>query len=92
MENKVFIKKKYLIFREDAKKLTRDIAKKNNKEIVIDFSEVVFMSRSFVDKLLAQIEKQKKDIKFSKLDSSSLKFISKIKQTRAKIQKTLSHL
>ena len=91
MENKILVKKRYLIFREDAKKLARRIKKDNSKKILVDFSGVVFMSRSFIDELLGQIENQKKEIKFLNLTPSLAKFIPRVRQTKDKIQKILSH-
>jgi len=91
MENKILIKKKYLIFREDAKRIARRIKKDNSKKILVDFSKVVFMSRSFVDELLNQVENQSKEIKFLNLTPSLNKFIPKVKQTKNKIQKILSY-
>ena len=90
MRNKIFVKKKYLVFREDARKLARKISKGSAREIFIDFSRVVFASRSFIDELLTQIEKQKKDIKFLGLNSALSKFIPKIKKTKSEIQRVLS--
>jgi len=90
MKNKILIKKKYLIFREDARKLAQRIKKSSSEKISVDFSETIFMSRSFVDELLNQIEKQKKDIKFLSLNPSLARLIPKVKQTKDRIQKILS--
>ena len=91
MEYKIFVKKPYLIFREDAKKLGYKIKRKKCKKISIDFSKVVFMSRSFIDELLNQTKKTNKYIKFQGLNPSLKKFISKVEQTKIEIQKILSN-
>jgi len=90
MENKILIKKKCLIFREDAKRIARRIKKDKCKKILVDFSKVVFMSRSFIDELLNQVENQNKEVKFLNLTPSLNKFIPKVRQTKNKIQKILS--
>ncbi|MFH1462353.1 MAG: hypothetical protein ABIG08_01465 [bacterium] len=96
MENYIEIKKKYLVFREDAKNLTQIIQKKvkdnNLKNIVIDFSRVVFMSRSFIDEFLnSRDELSKKSIKIQpvNLKADLQKFISRVKETKNRIRETL---
>lgn len=87
MKNEILIQKKYLIFREEAKKLVFKIKKINQKKVFLNFSKVNFMSRSFVDELLNQLKESKKEIIFKELKPSLSKFISKIKKTKSKIQK-----
>lgn len=90
MENKILIKKKYLIFREDAKKIAQKIKKSKAKKVSIDFTKTEFFSRSFIDELISQIENQRKKIKFLGLNPSFAKLFSKVKETRKEIQKTFS--
>ena len=81
MKNEILIQKKYLIFREEAKKLVLKIKKTNQKKVFLNFSKVIFMSRSFVDELLNQLRESKKEVIFKELKPSLSEFISKIKKT-----------
>ncbi len=90
MKNEILIQKKYLIFREEAKKLVLKIKKTNQKKVFLNFSKVIFMSRSFVDELLNQLRESKKEVIFKELKPSLSEFISKIKKTKSQIQKISS--
>jgi len=90
MKNEILIQKKYLIFREEAKKLVLKIKKTNQKKVFLNFSKVIFMSRSFVDELLNQLKDSKKEVIFKELKPSLSEFISKIKKTKSQIQKIFS--
>ena len=90
------IKKKHLFFREEAEKLAESIYKKIKrdklKNISLEFSDVDFMSRSFVDEFLNKIEGlERKNIKiqFIHLKPSLNEFINYVKKTKSKIRKTL---
>ncbi len=79
------IKKKFLIFREEAKNL-KEIAKKEMKRsdtVLFDFSNVKFFSRSFTDELLNILANQER-IKIINLSSHLKKFLKIIKATKYK--------
>ncbi len=91
------IKKKYLFFREDAKTLAESIWKKNEKDklknVFFNFSNIEFMSRSFIDEFLNKIEElEGKGIKVQliHLKSPLNNFINYIKKTKNKIRKALA--
>jgi len=60
VETVIKIEKKYLIFREDARKIAQRARKKyageKARSFALDFSQVEFMSRSFVDELLNELQ------------------------------------
>lgn len=92
------IKKKYLVFREDAKKLARASASHMRRQGVPrlswDFSSTHFISRSFADELLSvleHIQKEHKRIRVVGLKPKLQKLIKLVRQTRQKVKKkTLS--
>ena len=53
---KIKFEKKYLISRNDAKILKEEIATSTEKIVILDFSNVIFCSRSFIDELISLIE------------------------------------
>lgn len=78
---KTKIQKKSLIFRDDAKKIEKE--SKNFDSITLDFSNVEFMSRSFVDELLNVTNKNKQNkIKIINLKLPLRKFLQKVKKTK----------
>lgn len=82
------IKKKFLIFREEAKKIERISREKlkNFDSVLLDFSKVEFVSRSFIDELLNIMAKEKR-IKILNLTFLLKKLFNKIKKTKQEIQK-----
>ncbi|OGC47998.1 MAG: hypothetical protein A3A94_01040 [Candidatus Portnoybacteria bacterium RIFCSPLOWO2_01_FULL_43_11] len=95
MENTVKIKKRYLFFRKEAKKILRDIFKikneqKNLKNIYLDFLQVAFISRSFSDELLNTInylESQGVLVDIINLKPNLKKLINRVEKIKEKIQK-----
>lgn len=97
MENYVQIKKRHLLFREDARNLAESIYKKaaENKAgvIFLDFSCVDFMSRGFVDELLNVLDELKKnniEVKPIYLKTVLRGFLSLVKKKKNKIQRALT--
>jgi len=94
MENYIQIPQKYLIFRDDANRLTEFISKKfrgkEPKMVLLDFSYVDFMSRSFIDEFLNNVNVLDKDggikIKLVGLKPNILDFISRVKGIKNKIR------
>lgn len=96
MENFVQIKRKYLIFREDAKSLADAVYKKNKENrlriVFLDFSCVDFMSRSFIDEFLnsaGELEKIGIEIRPIRLKSVLRKFIAYVKKAKYRIRTNL---
>ena len=96
MENYIQIKKKELFFREEANRLAESIYKKIKrdklKNIFLDFSNVEFMSRSFVDEFLNKIEELEREsikIQLIHLKPCLNEFINHVRKTKSKIQKAL---
>ena len=83
---KIEIKKKFLIFREDAKKIKRICEKELEYSdfVLVDFSNVNFVSRSFTDELLNIIEKEER-IKILNLNYLLRKLLNTVKKTRKKL-------
>lgn len=97
MGNYPQIKKKYLLFREDAKNLAELIHKKNKVNklsvILLDFSHVNFMSRSFIDEfinILNQLSGEGIKVKITHLNPLLNYFVSRVKKTKNKIQSILA--
>jgi len=96
MKNSIPVKKKRLIFREDAKELIR-LAHQKDKErsskvVYLDFSNVDFLSRSFVDEFLnciSELERAGVKVYFLNLRLELREFIVRVKKMKSKIQKTL---
>ncbi len=89
--------KRVLVFREDAQKLIHLIyqkaEEKDLKIVYLDFFDIDFLSRSFIDEFLNGLnELKKRDIKiqFLNLQPSLRDFITQVKKTKRKIQKSLS--
>lgn len=62
MKNLIVIPQKYLFFRSEAQGILRDIfsQKRIPKIIELDFSQVKFVSRSFIDEFLNIVEEAKR--------------------------------
>jgi len=93
-ESSIRINKKYLVFRQDAEKISNIIEKKaknqRSKDFCLDFSEVRFFSRSFVDELLNVIDNCKKKkiaIRPINLDVNLKKLLNKVKERKKEIKK-----
>lgn len=97
MENQIKIKKKYLVFRDDARKIMPSTPKRfprnGLKSAIFDFSQADFFSRSFADEFLnrtGELEKTGVKIKIRNLKPNLRQFIAAVKETKNKIKKTLS--
>ena len=92
--NSIKIKKNYLLFREHAKNIFNALPRNVQPRTVnLDFSELNFMSRSFVDELLTTITRSRNKkffIKIVNLKPSLKKFFNQVKKTKEKIQKEVS--
>ncbi len=89
MKNSIPVKKKRLIFREDAKKLVQFA---HQKVVYLDFSNVDFFSRSFVDEFLnciSELERAGVKVHFLNLRPALREFIVRVKKMKSKIRKTL---
>lgn len=83
------IEKKYLVFRDQARAIFNQISDDKQKSLVLDFSQVIFFSRSFLDELLNIIEelkKQKKLVRIINLKSELKTFYNQVAKTKAKIK------
>jgi len=92
MKDTYQIKKKYIIFRDEANNLRKAIERKNSKNIYLDFSKVSFFSRSFGDELLniiKDLEKKKLTVKTINLKPKLEIFLKQIKKRREEINKEL---
>lgn len=95
MENTIKIKNRYLVFRHEARKILKNILEiggeqKSPKNVYLDFSEVIFISRGFSDELLNAVDylkSQKIFVGIINLRSQLQKFINQVKQTKEKIRK-----
>ena len=90
------IKKEYLVFREDAKRLAKASASQMQRQGVSrlswDFSSTRFISRSFADELLSIIAKMQKEhtrIRIVGLEPKLQKFIALVRQARQKAHKEI---
>ena len=88
------IKKKYLIFREDAKKLSiaiqNEAKKDKTKTISFDFSDTAFLSRSFIDEFLNVIDNLKKKkiiIKIVDLKPQLKKFLEQVEKKKKALKR-----
>lgn len=91
------IQKKYLIFRDEAKKLFEPLVKKSKRlgqePIYLDFDEVKFISRSFTDELLnflSWLKARKANIKIINLKPNLKKMIKLIKKSKEKTKRELT--
>ncbi len=85
MRNFIPIKKKFLIFRNEAKEIEKMSKRTSCQDIYFDFSMVDFVSRSFADELL-NIFQEKKEIKIINLKPHLEKFFKIVKKTKGKIR------
>lgn len=85
------IQKRYLIFREEAKKILKSLAKKSKPgPIYLDFSEIKFISRSFADELLNFLDRlgaRKIRVKILNLKPNLKKMIELVKKSKEKIKR-----
>ena len=88
MKNFIPIKKRFLIFREEAKEIEKMSKKISRDNIYLDFSKVDFFSRSFADELL-NIIREKKRIKIVNLKPRLEKFFKIVTSTKEKTKKTI---
>ena len=91
IQQTIRISKKLLAFREDAMNIKKE-SKKISSDILIDFSEVHFVSRAFADEFLNVIEEIKaegKKINFIKMYPDVRKMLKLVKNGRKKIKKEL---
>ena len=94
MKKIIKIQKKYLVFREETKKLKKildqELKKSDAESIYLDFDKVNFISRSFADQLLELLISYKVEhinIKLINLKPSIEKIIKLVKKTKEKIKK-----
>lgn len=97
MKNYFQVKKKGLLFRDDAQNLAEFIYKKNKRSkgkiIFLDFFYVDFMSRSFIDEFLNVLNELKIkgiEVRIVRLKADFKEFISHVKKTKNKIRDTLA--
>jgi len=88
MKNLVPIKKRFLIFRDEAKEIEKMTKKRSRDNVYLDFSNVDFLSRSFADELLNIIE-EKRRIKIVNLKPRLEKFFKIVTKTKQKTKKAL---
>ena len=88
MKNFIPIKKRFLIFRDEAKEIEKMSKKISRDNVYLDFSNVDFLSRSFADELLNIIE-EKKRIKIVNLKPHLEKFFKIITRTKEKTKKAI---
>ncbi|NCO24942.1 DUF4325 domain-containing protein [Candidatus Parcubacteria bacterium] len=81
MKNFIPIKKRFLIFRDEAKEIEKMSKKISRDNVYLDFSNVDFLSRSFADELL-NIIKEKKGIKIVNLKPHLEKFFNIVTKTK----------
>lgn len=96
MKNFIPIKKKRLLFRDQARELAQlihqKIKAKRLKAVYLDFACVDFISRSFIDEFLNginELEKKGAKVEFLNLRPVLQEFIAKVKKVKSKIRKTL---
>lgn len=94
MKNTIKIQGRYLIFRDQAFSLKQILEKKfkisRENEIYLDFSKVIFISRSFADELLnilSEFTLNKKYIRIIGQTPAVKIFLNIVKRTKEKIQK-----
>jgi len=88
MKNFIPIKKRFLIFRDEAKEIEKMSKKISRDNVYLDFSNVDFLSRSFADELL-NIIKEKKGIKIVNLKPHLEKFFNIVTKTKQKTKKAI---
>lgn len=97
MENVIKIEKKYLAFREDAKKIMRraqgERADKKARSFVLDFSQVEFMSRSFADEFLNSVnalENSGGKVTIVNLKPALQEFVARIDERKQTMKKEMA--
>jgi anti-anti-sigma regulatory factor len=88
MRNFIPIKKRFLIFRDEAKEIEKMTKKRSRDNVYLDFSNVDFLSRSFADELLNIIE-EKRRIKIVNLKPHLEKFFKIVTKTKEKTKKSI---
>ena len=92
MKNLMKVSKKYLIFRNQAKDIFREIKKLKASQVFLDFSKVKFISRSFADEFLRNAENLERKNKKIEILNENL-FISRlfalVKKKRNEIKKLI---
>lgn len=92
------IKKRYLIFREEAKKIFKPLTKRLKPEpIYLDFSEVKFISRSFTDELLnflswLKARKAKVNVRIFNLKPNLKKMVKLVKKSKERTKRELTFI
>lgn len=89
----IHISKKLLVFRSDAIKIKKEADNSSSDIIIIDFSEVHFISRAFADELLNISEKLQKDgvkIQLCNIKPNLKKLFQTVKNTRKRIKRELA--
>ncbi len=93
MQIKISIQKEFISFRSEARniqsRIKKELKKNHSSDISLDFSQVIFVSRSFADELLNVIEEfgeKGKKISFLNLKPEIKKLISIVKRSKEKIR------
>jgi len=89
----IHISKKLLAFRGDAIKIKKESENSSSDIIIIDFSEVHFISRAFADEFLKISEKLQKNgvkIQLSNIKPNLKKLFQTVRSTRKRIKRELS--
>ncbi|MDP2909957.1 MAG: hypothetical protein Q8N69_02715 [bacterium] len=87
--NSLIIEKRYIFFRDQANLIEDAVRKEKGKIVSLDFSKVIFFSRSFGDEFLNLIENLEKEgfiIKPVNLKPQLKKFLKQIKEKKIKIR------
>ncbi len=96
-KNILKISKKYLVFREEAKDISDKIQNKAKKEktLYLDFREVSFFSRSFIDELLNVINDlrdKKIAVRVINLKPQLEKFLQTVDKRKKEIKEEIAAL
>lgn len=93
MQIKISIAKEFISFRSEARniqlRVKKELKKNRSSAAVLDFSEVLFISRSFADELLNVIEEFEdngKKIYLLNIKPEIKKLISIVKRSKGKIR------
>lgn len=96
-ESIIKINKRHLFFRSEAgdifKIAKRKLIQNKLDKIIIDFAQVDFISRSFIDEWLNVIEELKNkglNVKIINLKIELTKFIEKIRETKKRIRQEIA--
>ena len=95
MEIRINIQKKHLFFRKDAQAILRRVLtnKKAPLNVYLDFSNVAFFSRSFVDEFLNiidELKERKISVAIHHLNPRLEMMMSHIRKTKTEIQKAMA--